>query len=117
MRIACFNLSGTLVHHVSGRAIPLMPELLCSLHRDGWKLRIITDRYRDSALKMLEPVWDASGLTAADMEVGLPVANGQKTTLSRRTAWPERSKLGPAEALAHLEGILAVGVDVLVPAR
>ncbi len=49
--------------------------------------------------------------------LGLPVANGQKTTLSRRPSWTERAKLRTAEVLAHLEGVLAVGVDVLVTAR
>ena len=48
---------------------------------------------------------------------GLPVANGQKTTLSRRPAWTERAKLCTAEVLAYLEGVLAVWVDVLVTAR
>ena len=48
---------------------------------------------------------------------GLPVANGQKTTLSRRPARTERAKLRTAEVLAHLEGVLAVRVDVLVTAR
>jgi acyl-CoA reductase-like NAD-dependent aldehyde dehydrogenase len=49
--------------------------------------------------------------------LGLPVANGQKTTLSRRPARSERAKPGTAEVLAHIEGVLAVGVDVLVTAR
>src|SRR5207244_6216973 len=44
-------------------------------------------------------------------------ANGQKPTLSRRSARTERAKLRTAEVLAHLEGVLAVGVDVLVTAR
>ena len=51
------------------------------------------------------------------VQLGLPVANGQKTTLSRKPARTERAKLRTAEVLAHLEGVLAVGVDVLVTAR
>lgn len=46
--------------------------------------------------------------------VGLTVANGPKTTLSRR---PERAKPRTIEVVAHLERVLAVGVDVFVPAR
>lgn len=64
-------------------------------------------------------VSEATGLRRDDIDLdqaGLPVADGQKTTLSRRSARPERSELGTAEVLAHLEGVLSVRVDVLVTA-
>jgi hypothetical protein len=59
-------------------------------------------------------------------EVGV-VVTGHRGTRPSRSRWtqnvaesgiarPERAELGPAEALAHLEGVLAVGIDVLVPA-
>lgn len=59
-------------------------------------------------------VMQATGKLAR-IRFGLPVANGQKTTLSRRPARSERAKLGTSEVFC-LEAVLAVGVDVLVPA-
>jgi hypothetical protein len=46
--------------------------------------------------------------------LGLPVANRQKTTLSRG---PARAQLDTAETLAYLEGVPALRVGVLVSAR
>jgi hypothetical protein len=48
--------------------------------------------------------------------LGLPVSNKQETTLNRRPARTERAMLRTVEVLAHLEGVLALGVDVLVTA-
>jgi Acyclic terpene utilisation family protein AtuA len=48
---------------------------------------------------------------------GLPVADGQETSLSRRTTRPEWAESGRAEILADVESVFAVRVDVLVTAR
>lgn len=53
MRLACFDITGTLVHHHSGRSLALMPELLHSLKKEGWQLKIVTNWDTDTATQML----------------------------------------------------------------
>ena len=83
---------------------------------DGKALDVFCDEKNLSIAERVRLVRTVAQATAfAHEHNGLPVANGQKTTLSRRPARSERAKLGTSEVFC-LEAVLAVGVDVLVPA-
>lgn len=53
MRCACFDITGTLVHHESHRPLPLMPKLLHSLREEGWHLKVITTWDMETAQSLL----------------------------------------------------------------
>ena len=59
-KIACFDLSGTLVHHDNRtRPIPFMPALARTMQDEGWQLYIVTSWSLRSARNIMEK----SGLT------------------------------------------------------
>ena len=51
-KLLCVDVSGTLVHHKTGKAIPLMPELVRSAHRGGWRV-VAVSRYPDRKIREL----------------------------------------------------------------
>ncbi|MFO0822541.1 MAG: hypothetical protein U0792_05375 [Gemmataceae bacterium] len=69
MPIACFDLTGTLVHHQTWQPIPLMPKLLRSLRERKWELKIVTSWGQEQASLRLVPIFAKSGLSPADVEV------------------------------------------------
>jgi hypothetical protein len=54
MKIAFFDLLGTIIHHKTCRALPLMNEILQALKRKGWSVVIVTSYSEESADKKLQ---------------------------------------------------------------
>ncbi len=70
MRIACFDLKGTLVRHDDlSRAVPLMPKLLGQLQREGWALKIVTTFGESTAAGLLQTICREADVKASDVEV------------------------------------------------
>lgn len=69
MQVACFDLTGTLIHHEDHHTIPLMPELLRSLHQKGWQLRVTTTWGKSMAESLLIPVYRAAQFPAGSLGI------------------------------------------------
>lgn len=69
MRVACFDITGTLIHHKTREPIPLMPKLLQSLRHGRWEIRIVTSWGESSAEKLLAPVILKAGLSASEFQI------------------------------------------------
>ena len=54
-KLLCVDVSGTLLHDHTGKAIPLMPELVRSAIRGGWRV-VAVSRYPNREIReLLEP--------------------------------------------------------------
>lgn len=69
MKVACFDVSGTLVHHVTREPIPLMPMLLHSAWQHGWYLKATTTWGKSAAKEFLTSVCGTGQIPACAIEI------------------------------------------------
>ena len=75
MCVACFDITGTLIHHKTGRLVPLMPQLLRRLHEAGWRVTITTRHGKGEAEKVLPKVYRAAEISDSSITVAAGVAD------------------------------------------